>query len=73
MVFSISTFLLKTLALQQSAFLFVFSQNVGYQIRTNYCGIKDKKQNATNSEIKKSRLMNAGKPLVSLMTDSLCK
>lgn len=72
MVFSISTFLLKTLALQQSAFLFVFSQNVGYQMRTNYCGIKDKKQKATNSEIK-SRLMNAGKPLVSLMTDSLCK
>ena len=42
-------------------------------MRPNYCGIKEKKQKAPNSEIKKSRLMKAGKPLVSLMTDSLCK
>lgn len=41
-------------------------------MRLNYCGIKDEAK-APNSEIKKSRLMNAGKPLVSLLTDSLCK
>ena len=32
-------------------------------MRPNYCGIKDKKQKAPNSEIKKSRLMNAGNHL----------